>query len=64
MDARVKLISAGGVDLFEERLQRFLESLDVDDVIVDIAFSTAALAGGGVEYSALVHYKPTRGWDE
>lgn len=64
MDAKFKLISANSVDLFEERLQRFIDSLDVDDIIVDISFTTAALSASTIEYSALVHYKPTQGWTD
>lgn len=61
MEAKFKLITSNSVDLFEERLNRFIESLDIDDVIVDIKFSTAALETS-VEYSALVHFQRTESW--
>ena len=61
MAAKCKLISATNFDLFEERLNAFLASLTDTDVVVDIGFATAAL-GSNVEYSALVHYRPTEGW--
>jgi hypothetical protein len=63
MEARFKLISANDPDLFEERLNRFVGALALDDIIVSVEFSTAPL-GQGVEYSALVHYQQTEGWQE
>ena len=59
--AKCKLVSATDFDLFEERLNAFLASLTDTDVIVDIGFATTSL-GSNVEYSALVHYRPTEGW--
>ncbi len=61
MQAHFKLISSNSHELFEERLTRFIESLDRDDVIVDVKFSTAA-AGSSVEFSALVHFQRTESW--
>ncbi len=63
MSARFKVISSSKLELFEERLNRFIESLSLDDVIIDIKFSTAAF-DGIVEYSALVHYQRTESWGE
>lgn len=63
MEAMFKLVSANNVDLFEQRLNQFVSSLAVDDVIVSVEFSTAANQQW-VEYSALVHYQRTEGWRE
>ena len=63
MEPKVKLIASNDPALFEERLQRFLDSLSHDDVVVDVAFSTSP-AGAGVEYAALVRYQETQGWEE
>ena len=40
-----------------------MASLDKDDIVVDIKFSTSPL-GNGVEYNALVHYQATDSWDD
>lgn len=63
MNIKFKLISANSFDLFEERLNGFITSLNRDDIIVDVKFSTAPV-GDGVEYSALVHYQATEAWAE
>ncbi len=62
MEPRFKLVSSNNFELFEERLNDFIGSLDRDDVIVDVKFSTSAL-GTTVEFSALVHYQRTEAWD-
>jgi hypothetical protein len=59
---KFKLISSSSLEAFEERLNDFMGSLDRDDVIVDVKFSTAS-RDGTVEYSALVHYQRTEAWD-
>jgi hypothetical protein len=59
---RFKLVTASEVELFEQRLHGFIDSLDRGDLIVDVKFATAALPGGGVEFSALVHYQRTESW--
>jgi hypothetical protein len=56
MSPRFKLISSNNFDLFEERLNEFVESLPMDNEVVDIKFATAALHTT-VEYSALIHYQ-------
>lgn len=61
MTPKFKLISSNSLELFEERLNRFVDSLSADDIIVDIKFSTTALASS-IEYSALVHYQKTESW--
>jgi hypothetical protein len=63
MSPRFKLISSNNFDLFEERLNEFMESLPMDSVIVDIKFATAALHTT-VEYSALVHYQQAQSWGQ
>lgn len=63
MTPKFKVISSNSVELFEERLNRFIAGLSLDDVIVDVKFSTAA-SGGTVEYSALIHYQQTERWQD
>ncbi len=63
MEPKFKLITSSGVDTFEERLNTFITSLGVDDIIVDVKFSTSA-TGQGVEYSALVYYQQTESWSD
>ncbi|UCH25607.1 MAG: hypothetical protein JSV66_17025 [Trueperaceae bacterium] len=62
MEPKFKLISSSSIDLFEERLSRFIESMGTDDVIIDIKFSTAPYSSTGIEYSALVHYQSPVQW--
>lgn len=63
MPSKFKVISSNSLELFQERLNRFIESLSLDDVVVDIKFATTAF-GETVEYSALVHYQHTESWSE
>lgn len=63
MDPKFKLISSNVHELFEQRLNDFIDSLDRDAIIVDVGFSTTT-HGTSVEYSALVHYQVTAGWNE
>lgn len=60
--ATFKVISSHDPQLLEQRLNDFIATLDEDDLLVEVSFSTAASVGG-VEYSALVQYKRTEGWD-
>jgi hypothetical protein len=61
-NVRFKLITANDVELFEERIHGFIDSLDRSDLVVDVEFSTTPLASGGVEFTALVHYQRTESW--
>ncbi len=61
MNPKFKLISSNNFDLFEERLNEFVESLPMDNLVVDIKFATAALHTT-VEYSALVQYQSSEAW--
>jgi hypothetical protein len=63
MNPKFKLISSNNFDLFEERLNEFVEDLPTDSTIVDIKFATAALHTT-VEYSALVHYQRAENWGQ
>lgn len=63
MDPKFRLISSNVHELFEQRLADFVDSLDRDAVIVDIKFATTS-HGTSVEYSALIHYQETPGWNE
>jgi hypothetical protein len=60
MSPKFKLISSNNFDLFEERLNEFVEGLPTNHVVVDIKFATAALHTT-VEYTALVQYKQSPG---
>lgn len=62
MEPKFKLISSSSHETFEERLNDFMLSLDRDDVVVDVKFSTAG-RDHTVEYSALVHYQRTENWE-
>jgi hypothetical protein len=61
-NVRFKLVTANEVELFEQRINAFVDSLDRGDMIVDVAFATTALATGSVEFSALVRYQRTESW--
>ena len=61
MEPKFKLISSNNYELFESRLNEFIQSLDRDTVIVDVKFATSALETT-VEFSALVHYQETESW--
>jgi hypothetical protein len=63
VEAKFKLISSNSIELFEERLNGFINTLSPDDIIVDVKFSTAML-GSNVEYSTLIHYQETEVWLE
>ena len=57
-----KLITAPDADIFEERLNRFVQDLGTDVVLGHINFSTAVLQGGNVMYSALIAYRKPEAW--
>jgi Sporulation protein Cse60 len=62
MDAfRVKVISANDADIFQARMNGFLESLPEDAIIVDIKYTTA-FSGTVALYSAMVQYKTVESW--
>ncbi len=63
METKLKLITATDVDLFEERLNKFLQSLKKDEIIVDIKYANTAM-GSSIEYSALIHYQLTESWQD
>jgi hypothetical protein len=63
VDPKFKLISSNVHELFEQRLADFIGSLDRDAIIVDTKFATTS-HGTSVEYSALIHYQETTGWNE
>lgn len=63
MEPKFKLITSNDLDIFQDRLNAFIGSLGLDDVIVDVKFSTTS-TGSGVEFSALVHYQETEAWSE
>ena len=63
MEVKLKLIGSTSPDIFEQRLNDFVASLDKDDIVVDVKFSTSP-AGNQVEYNALVHYQTTDSWSD
>jgi hypothetical protein len=60
---RLKLIAATDPDMFQDRLNRYIESLPPETLIVDIKFSTSH-SGSQTTYAALVQYKAVEEWTE
>ncbi len=58
---KFKVITSNSLELFEERLNDFVEQMDRDEMIVDVKFATTALAST-VEFSALVQYQKPESW--
>ena len=58
---RFKVITSNSLELFEERLAAYLDQLDRDDMVVDVKFTTAALATS-IEFTALVQTQKTESW--
>lgn len=58
---RFKVISANDPDILQERLNRFVEELPEDVVLVEVHFSV----GGGPSplFAVLVHYKEVERWE-
>jgi hypothetical protein len=56
-----KVITSNSLELFEERLNDFVEQMNRDDIIVDVKFATTALSST-VEFSALIQYQTTETW--
>jgi hypothetical protein len=56
-----KVITSNSLELFEERLNDFVEHMGRDDLIVDVKFATTALSST-VEFSALIQYQTTESW--
>lgn len=59
----LKLISASDPDVFQERINRFIDGLPGESLIVDIKFSTAP-SGNQIQYSALIQYKAVEEWKD
>lgn len=58
-----KLIAAIDPDIFQERLNRFIESLPEETLLVDVKFSTSQ-TGSQTTYAALLQYKSVEEWKE
>ena len=58
-----RLVTGSDPELSQERLQRAVEALPKDAVLVDVKFSTAADAER-VTYSALLYYKIVESWND
>jgi len=59
----LKLVSASDPDVFQDRINRLIQGLPKDALIVDIKFSTAS-SGSQMQYSALVQYKAVEEWKD
>lgn len=60
---RFRVITANDPDIFQERLNRFVEELAEDTMIVDIKFATGTQAGQQI-YTALVQFKTVEAWKD
>ncbi|MFN4071255.1 MAG: hypothetical protein ACK4HT_06840 [Thermus caldifontis] len=59
---RFKILTANDPDILQERLNRFVEDLPEDVVLVEVKFSVAG--GASPLFAALVHYKEVEAWKE
>jgi hypothetical protein len=59
---RFKVITGNDPDIFQERLNRFVESLPEDVVLVEVKFAVAE--GSSPLFAALVQYKEEEAWKE
>jgi hypothetical protein len=59
---RFKVITGNDPDIFQERLNRFVESLPEDVVLVEVQFAVAE--GPSPLFAALVQYKEVEAWKE
>ncbi|WP_243031131.1 hypothetical protein [Thermus altitudinis] len=59
---RFKVITANDPDILQERLNRFVEDLPEDVVLVEVKFSVAD--GPSPLFAALVQYKEVEAWRE
>jgi hypothetical protein len=57
-----KLITAPDADIFEQRLNNFVQDLGPEVVLGHINFSTTVLQGGNVMYSALIAFRKPEAW--
>jgi hypothetical protein len=59
---RFRVITGNDPDIFQERLNRFVESLPEDVVLVEVKFAVAE--GASPLFAALVQYKEVEAWKE
>ncbi|TBH20560.1 hypothetical protein [Thermus thermamylovorans] len=59
---RFRVITANDPDIFQERLDRFVQDLPEDVVLVEVKFSVAE--GPPPLFAALVQYKEVQAWGE
>lgn len=57
----LKLITANDSDMFQSRLNQFIEKLADDAMIVDIKFASSS-SGNQTTFSALIQYKSVEEW--
>lgn len=59
---KFKVVTSNSMERFEERLNAFIDSLDRDDIVVDVKFTTCRMSESTLEYTALVQYQKTESW--
>ena len=59
---RFKVITANDPDILQERLNRFVEELPEEVVLVEVKFSVTQTSSP--LFAALVHYKEVEAWKE
>ncbi len=59
---RFKVITGNDPDIFQERLNRFVENLPENTVLVEVRFAVSE--GPSPLFAALVHYKEVEEWQE
>ncbi|MCS6867952.1 MAG: hypothetical protein NZ846_07785 [Thermus sp.] len=59
---RFKLITGNDPDIFQERLNRFVQDLPENVVLVEVKFSVAE--GPSPLFAALLQYKEVEAWRE
>jgi hypothetical protein len=64
MQPQYRLITSPSEDLFQERLNRFMQDLDPDVVIGEVQFDTVVLPNGSLQFSVLISYKKVDSWSE
>ncbi|HEX2864956.1 MAG TPA: hypothetical protein VHN99_10345 [Deinococcales bacterium] len=59
-----RIVSSAEQDLFQERLNRLIESLPDTATLGEVQFSTTVTPAGVVVFSALVNFVVTEPWNE
>ncbi len=59
---RFRILTANDPDILQERLNRFVEGLSEDTVLVEVRFAVSA--GPSPLYAVLVQYKEVESWKD